>query len=86
MEIIFHKNFYKDLKSLDSRSRAKAIDRIEFFAMDKFNTILNNHALKGEYEGYRSINISGDIRAIYKEVEKDTAIFIAIGTHSNLYK
>jgi addiction module RelE/StbE family toxin len=46
---------------------------------------LNNHALHGEYLGYRSVNITGDWRAVY-EVQEDNAIkFLFIDTHSNLY-
>lgn len=52
---------------------------------DPFHEILNNHSLKGKYKGYRSINISGDYRAIYSLIKEDTAYFIALDTHSSLY-
>jgi len=61
--------------------------RLEIFMADKFNPILNNHSLAGKYQGYRSINITGDWRAIFREYESNkTAYFVTIDTHSNLYR
>ena len=48
--------------------------------------ILNNHPLGGKYRDCRSIDISGDFRAIYELVEKDIAYFVILDKHSNLYK
>lgn len=45
---------------------------------------LRSHALRGDYKDYRSINVTGDWRAIYRMVG-ETALFIALGTHSQLY-
>jgi mRNA-degrading endonuclease YafQ of YafQ-DinJ toxin-antitoxin module len=41
--------------------------------------------LHGEYSGYRSINITGDLRVIYEPLGKNTVQFVIIDTHSNLY-
>jgi len=42
--------------------------------------------LVGELRGYRSINITGDWRAIFMEIDGGKIIyFVAIGTHSQLY-
>ncbi len=49
---------------------------------DEFSIPLNNHPLKGEYTGVRSINITGDFRAHYTILEDNHRYFIAIGTHS----
>ena len=48
--------------------------------------MLDNHPLHGEYLGYRSINVGGDLRVIYEELDRSTAQFILIDTHSNLYE
>jgi len=47
--------------------------------------VLENHPLQGRYEGYRSINITGDLRAVFKQVRPDKYWFTKIGTHSELY-
>ncbi len=52
---------------------------------DPYHALLRNHALLGQFDGYRSISVSGDLRAIYTLVAKDTAYFVAFGTHSELY-
>lgn len=86
MIIRFHGNFKKQYKKLKACERSKLRERLEIFLVDIFNPILNNHPLKGKYAGYRSININGDLRAIYKPDAKDTAIFVAVDNHSNLYR
>ena len=59
--------------------------RLKFFLEDPFHLLLNNHALHGEWKNYRSINIGGDLRAIYKPISGDTVEFLMIDTHGNLY-
>lgn len=41
--------------------------------------------LSGNYSGFHSINITGDIRALYEEIDGSYVIFEFIGTHSELY-
>jgi addiction module RelE/StbE family toxin len=85
MVIVYHKNFIKNSKNLTSREKTKLVERLRIFGKDEFNPILNNHALKGKYLGHRSINISGDLRALYK-MSGNKVIFVSIGSHSKLYK
>ncbi len=85
MRVLFHKNFKKQYKKL--RALQKKIDeRLVLFIRDPFDAILNNHALGGQYEGCRSINITGDYRGLYRLIDNDIAYFTAIDTHSNLYR
>ncbi len=59
--------------------------RVAVFTTNPFDVRLRNHALKGKYLGYRSIDITGDVRALYT-VHGDTIIIFAfIDTHSQLY-
>ena len=84
MNIQFHKHFEKQFKKLPIKSREQVKLRINLFLKNPFHTELHNHVLKGQYKGYRSINISGDLRAIYKTEAKDV-IFVKVGTHSEIY-
>ena len=84
MIIRFHKNFKKQYKKLTEPQKRKFKERRDIFLQDEFNPVLNNHALKGKYQGYRSVNVSGDIRAIYRKNVEDV-IFVTIGSHSSLY-
>ena len=54
--------------------------------VNKFDMILNNHTLSGELSGCRSLNITGDVRAIYEEISENHFEFISLGTHSELYE
>ena len=80
----YHKDFLKKFRKLNSRQKSKFKERQILFEKDEFSPILNNHALTGEYKGYRSINISGDLRAIFRR-EKDSVLFAVLDKHSNLY-
>ena len=86
MSIRFHRNFEKQYKKLGNKEKKKFKQNIDIFLKDEFNPVLNNHPLKGKYKGYRSFNVTGDIRTIYKREIKNRIIFIAINKHSNLYK
>lgn len=86
MKVRFHKIFEKQYKKLRKREKAKVKERLALFLKDEFDPILNNHPLRGSYKGYRSINITGDLRAVYKRISQDMRIFVVLNTHSNLYK
>ncbi len=86
MTIQYHRNFEKDFRRLDKKKCARWAQRLEIFMSNPFSAELNNHPLHGIYEGYRSINISGDLRAIYKLIKEDSAGFIALDTHAHLYE
>ena len=84
MKIRVHKKFIKGYNKLTTSQQKKFKERRNLFIGDEFNPILNNHALTGKYQGFRSINISGDLRAIFRR-EKDSVLFAALDKHSNLY-
>lgn len=85
MKISSQKSFNKEFDKLPEKIKNKVKERIKLFIIDPFNVQLNNHPLKGTYLNYRSINITGDLRAIYKNLGEDECVFVALGTHSQLY-
>lgn len=84
MIILYHKEFVKRYKKLSAKIKEIFEERLKLFIEDEFDPILNNHPLKGKYEEYRSINVTGNIRAVFKRTA-DEAIFVIIDSHSNLY-
>ena len=84
MIIVYHRDFRKSYKRLTPKIKEKLEERLRLFSEDEFNPVLNNHALQGRWSGYRSINVTGDVRAIFKR-DPETALFVAINKHSNLY-
>ena len=86
MIIHFKKQFKKSLSKFHKKIQIKAKRTICSFTDNPFLKELNNHALKGEYLGMRSINVTGDIRIILVEHNNYELVEILdIGTHSKLY-
>jgi addiction module RelE/StbE family toxin len=88
--IEYSKKFDKQLKKAPLEIKIAFRNRLSLFLKNKFNSALKNHTLTGNFKGYRSINITGDWRAIYSENFGKTGegkiIFELLGTHSQLYK
>lgn len=81
--------FFKTLKRLDVKVRKSFKEQILLFSQNPNDPQLNNHPLKREYQGLRSIDITADWRAIYEEKhegEEETAYFVLIGTYKELYR
>lgn len=85
MKVNYSRSFKKDYKKLNLKLRNQLRERILLFQQNQFNPLLNNHSVHHPYEGCQSININGDMRALF-EISSDTALFIRVGTHSELYK
>lgn len=77
----FKKHYRKPTKALQT----KTDERLALFGEDPFHLLLNNHSLYGEYKDERSINLGGDYRIIFREIEPSVYLLIDIGTHSELY-
>ncbi len=85
MNIQTTKSFDKQYAKLNIKVKSQFKQRVEQFRVDPFAVTLRNHALKGRYLGYRSIDINGDVRALYVVKGDVIIIFGFIGTHSQLY-
>ncbi len=86
MKVKFHKQFAKQIGKYPSKIQAAFQKRLDVFLTDPHDSILSNHSLVGKWQGYRSVNITGDLRVIYELIDGDTAFFVAFGSHSQLYK
>ena len=85
MKYNLHKSFVKRYRKLPEKLKKAVKEKLTLFCDDQFLEELNNHALSGKYQEYRSINITGDYRAVYKVISEEEVIFIVLGTHSQLY-
>ncbi len=87
MRISFSKKFTKLYDNSPDKIQQAFDSRLKIFIKGKYLPILNNHPLKGKLAGYRSINVTGDWRAVFREFENgDLVYFEVLGTHSQLYK
>ncbi len=85
MVIKVSSRFQKEYERCPANIKDKCDARIRLFVKNEFHPLLNNHGLSGSYSGHRSINVTGDWRAVYCRLNKDTYLFVALGTHSQLY-
>lgn len=77
--------FDKQYAKLNLKVKISFKRRVTLFKANPFDVSLRNHALKGKYLGCRSIDITGDVRALYTTQGDTIIIFGFIGTHSQLY-
>jgi addiction module RelE/StbE family toxin len=59
-------------------------DTLALFLVEPDHSSLRNHALKDKYAGFRSVDVTGDWRALYRR-ERERIIFVELGTHDQLY-
>ncbi|MBI4548150.1 MAG: type II toxin-antitoxin system mRNA interferase toxin, RelE/StbE family [Ignavibacteriae bacterium] len=85
MRYAFTKQFRRQYQKLPIKLRDQFDERLQLFMADPTLPQLRVHPLKGKYAGYWSMNISGDLRALYLERGDELIIFALIGTHSQLY-
>lgn len=85
MRYIAHRLFERQAEKLSQEIRAKIWGRLALLTADERNPLLNNHKLDHPYEGYSSINITGDMRLVYKKIGTETYYLRAVGTHHQLY-
>jgi addiction module RelE/StbE family toxin len=85
LSLRFKKQFQKSARQLSAAQQDQLKERLELFLSNPYHSLLHNHQLSGDYADFRSINISGDLRALYY-VEGDDYIFAFVGTHAQLYR
>ncbi len=84
MTIDFHRDWKSQFRKLSPTQRDLFYQRVEMFIQNPFHPFLNNHPLHGALQGFRSINIGGDLRALFRQTP-EAYIFYRVGTHHQLY-
>lgn len=85
-QIDFTKSFVKQFEKLKETQKNRFYERLELFKINPHDRVLRDHALKGTHKSYRSIDIEGDLRALYYVKGDVVIIFAFIGSHAQLYK
>jgi len=90
-KIRYSRQFEKEFLRAPHKVQLSFRKRRKLFQQNPNHPQLRNHALLGKYQGLRSINITGDWRAVYAEQSDSKnleimALFHTIGTHSQLYR
>ena len=79
----------KDIVKIQKKNKnlAERIEKqIALFEENPKHPSLRIHKLAGSMGNLRSISISMSIRMVYILLDEDTALFVKIGTHDEVYK
>lgn len=88
MQVKRSKTFLKHYSKLQLRVQVKTDETLIKFFTDPSDPALRNHALAGKFTGCRSIDVTGDMRIIFRELSDgayEIVELIDIGSHSQLY-
>ncbi len=85
MEIRYSHIFQKQYHKLPKKVQLQFDERLALWLIDGTDPRLRVHPLRGKYVGYWSMNVNGDVRALYLQHGGEVTIFALIGTHSSLY-
>lgn len=88
--LVYTKQYERSIKKLKHSGKFNESELesvIDSLAEGKrLNVVYRDHALRGEYEGYRECHIRGDLLLIYKiEHSKLVLLLVDIGSHSYLF-
>jgi addiction module RelE/StbE family toxin len=87
--IEFTELFNKQRKAVPHEIKMAFREALFLFLEDSTYPQLRNHPLRGKLSGYRSIDVTEDWRAIFKQTQttkQKIVTFHKIGTHKTLYK
>ena len=82
--IKFSERFDQQIRNAPDEIPEAFFAMLELFLYDPRHPALRNHPLTGKYAGFRSIDVTGDYRALFRQ-EGNRIIFVDIGTHDQLY-
>lgn len=85
MQLLYTPTFKKQYRKLPKLFQQQFDNRLKLFLLDPTHPTLRIHPLIGKYHDYWSMNVNGDLRALYSKKSQQIIIFALIGTHSQLY-
>ena len=85
MQVSFSSKFKKQYKKLPTSIKDRFDESLLIFSKNKNDSVLNGHKLHGKFKNFKSIDITGDMRAVYEEISESFVYFVSIGSHSKLY-
>ena len=87
IEVVFSSSFKRAFKKISKNKiiEKKFWEKLEVFIEDPFDKSLRTHKLSGKLQGLWSYTVGYDLRVIFYFKDKTHAVFIDIGTHSEVY-
>jgi addiction module RelE/StbE family toxin len=88
MQIAYESSFKRDYRKWikNNPSKEKLLEKIiDLFILDPFHPLLKTHKLKGKLKECYAFTIEYDLRIVFYFEDESHAIFIALGTHDQVY-
>lgn len=87
-KILTSKKFSKDLTRMQKRRANINLfqNLLHRVRKKEFNVKDRDHALKGDFIGYRECHIKGDWILVYREVDENTVELYRTGTHQDIFR
>ena len=85
MEILFHRDFKKQLDKLPPKIKTKFQERVELLVSNPKDERLRLHGLRGRWDGYSSFDVTGNVRVVFSYQSKRSIVLVAVGTHAQIY-
>lgn len=86
MIIRYQRSFINQFEKLSKSKIQLAKEAVELFTENPKDYSLRNHKLRGKWSTYCSITADSDLRLHYRQLDSDAVLFVAVGTHKQLYK
>jgi mRNA-degrading endonuclease YafQ of YafQ-DinJ toxin-antitoxin module len=85
VKIEFDPAFSRRVKKLNPQLKQKLVSLSVLFSQNPFHPRLKTHKLKGVLKNRYAFSLTPSVRVIFRFVEENTALFLAIGTHDQVY-
>ena len=82
MKVVYANKFLRMARRLPRHIRELAIQKEAIFVRYPFSKSLKIHKLQGKWFGYWAFSLDNNYRIMFRWVDKDTALFVAVGDHS----
>ena len=73
------------IRKKDKKLAIRIEKQIDLFEEDPKHPSLRTHKLSGKVQEMWSMSVTMSIRMVYILLDKDTALFVKIGTHDQVY-
>ena len=74
------------IKKKDKRLGTLIQKQLQLFSVNPKHPSLRIHKLTGSINNVWSLSVTESIRMVYRFINEDTAYFVDIGTHDQVYK
>ena len=88
MQVAYNSSFKREYKAWQKQNPDKiqlVVTAINLFVEEPFHPYLRTHKLTGKLKECYAFSIAYDIRIIFFFEDSERAVFIAFGTHNDVY-